>query len=191
MAFWVAFLTGIGLSMDAVAASISTSSTARRIGVWDALKIAFLFGFFQALMPALGYAFGVAFRGWIEALDHWVAFILLGFIGAKMIYESFHDQDNKLVEDPFGTVRLLILSIATSIDALAAGVSFSLLGISLPITVAIIGLVTFSLCLPAVWIGKRLGVVMAKRAELLGGLLLIAIGFKILIEHLSASPTTR
>lgn len=186
MAFWIAFITGVGLSMDAVAASISTSSGARRIGVWDALKIAFLFGFFQALMPALGYAFGVAFRDWIEALDHWAAFILLGLIGAKMIYESFQGQNSEIAENPFGAVRLLVLSIATSIDALAAGVSFSLLGIPLLSTVAIIGLVTFSLCLPAVWIGKRLGMVMARRAEFIGGLLLIGIGFKILIEHLSA-----
>ena len=139
-------------------------------------------------MPALGYAGGVAFSGWPESLDHWAAFILLGLIGAKMIYESRWGIEENCDEtgDPFGTPRLLLLAVATSIDALAVGISFSLLGVSLPVTVAVIGLVTFSLCLPAVWLGKQLGERMAKRAELAGGLVLVAIGCKILVEHLAA-----
>jgi putative Mn2+ efflux pump MntP len=185
MFLWVTLVTGVGLSMDAVAASISTSTSARRVGWPQALKMALFFGLFQALMPAVGYACGVAFRGWFEALDHWVAFALLGFIGAKMIYESMRESEVEEEDNPFSTPKLLLLSVATSLDALAVGVSFSLLGISLLTTVAVIGLVTFSLCLPAVWLGKRLGSVMAKRAEVLGGLVLIAIGCKILIEHLS------
>lgn len=172
--------------MDAAAASISSSTAARRVGWLQALKMSLFFGLFQALMPAVGYACGVAFRGWFEALDHWVAFGLLGFIGAKMIYESRRADEDKEEDDPFSTSRLLLLSVATSLDALAVGVSFSLLGISLLTTVTVIGLVTFSLCLPAVWLGKRLGSVMAKRAEVLGGVVLIVIGCKILIEHLSA-----
>lgn len=184
MYLWVAFVTGLGLSMDAVAASISSSTAARRVGWPQAAKAALLFGLFQAIMPAVGYALGVAFRGWLEFLDHWVAFALLGAIGAKMIYESRRDDEGAEDRDPFGTPRLLLLSVATSLDALAVGVSFSLLGISLLTTVAVIGLVTFSLCLPAVWLGKRLGSAMAKRAEVLGGVVLIAIGCKILVEHL-------
>jgi manganese efflux pump family protein len=136
MFLWVALVTGLGLSMDAVAASISSSTAARRVAWPQALKAALLFGLFQALMPALGYAGGVALGGWLESLDHWVAFILLG--------------------------------------------------VSLPVTVAVIGLVTFSLCLPAVWLGKRLGERMAKRAELAGGLVLVGIGCKILVEQLAA-----
>ena len=185
---WVALVTGLGLSMDAVAASISSSTCARRAGWPQALKAAFLFGLFQALMPALGYAAGAAFHAWLQTLDHWVAFILLGLIVSKMVYESRrNDEDDcEEISDPFGTGRLLLLAVATSIDALAVGISFSLLGVALPLTVAVIGLVTFSLCLPAVWLGKQLGTRMAKRAELAGGLVLIAIGAKILIEHLSA-----
>lgn len=185
MSFWFALITGIGLSMDAVAASLSSSTAARRVGWPQAVKMAAFFGLFQALMPAIGYACGFAFQGWLKAVDHWVAFALLGFIGAKMIYESRRADVEKL-SDPFSTPRLLLLSIATSIDALAVGISFSLLGVSLLMTILVIGIVTFSLCLPAVWIGKRLGALMARRAELIGGLVLIGIGCKILIEHLSA-----
>jgi len=186
MSFWFAFITGVGLSMDAVAASVSSSTAARQVGWSQAVKTALFFGLFQALMPAVGYACGIAFRGWFESFDHWVAFVLLSFIGVKMIYESRRSDDDKKPGDPFSTPRLLLLSVATSLDALAVGVSFSLLGMSLLMTIVIIGLVTFSLCLPAVWLGKSLGVVMAKRAELLGGLVLIGIGSKILIEHLTA-----
>jgi manganese efflux pump family protein len=185
MIAWVTLVTGVGLSMDAVAASISSSTAARRVGWARALKMPALFGLFQALMPAVGYAFGAAFRGWFESLDHWVAFVLLGFLGAKMIYEAGRERDES-ADDPFGTAKLLLLSVATSVDALVVGVSFSLLGLSLFTTVAVIGSVTFILCLPAVWLGRRLGERMAKRAEVLGGIALIAIGFKILVEHLSA-----
>ena len=188
MNLWVSLVTGLGLSMDAVAASISSSTTAaRRVGWAQAFKMAAFFGIFQALMPALGYACGLAFRGWFESVDHWVAFTLLGLIGAKMIHESRRGEDvTDSRSDPFSTHQVLLLSVATSVDALAAGLSFSLLGVSLLMTVTVIGVVTFALCLPAVWLGKRLGVVMAKRAELFGGIVLIALGLKILIEHLSA-----
>jgi putative Mn2+ efflux pump MntP len=185
MNFWFALITGIGLSMDAVAASVSSSTAARHVGWPQALKMSAFFGLFQAIMPALGYACGFAFQGWLKSVDHWIAFALLGFIGAKMIHES-RRKDSEEVSDPFATPKLLLLSIATSIDALAVGVSFSLLGISLLMTVLVIGVVTFSLCLPAVWLGKRLGTLMAKRAELFGGVALICIGCKILIEHLSS-----
>ncbi len=185
MWFWFALVTGAALSMDAVAVSISSSMTARRVRWPQAVKMAAFFGLFQAVMPALGYACGLAFRGWVEAVDHWIAFALLGLIGAKMIYESRREGDDSQ-NDPFSTPRLLLLSVATSIDALAVGVSFSLLGIPLLVTVAVIGVVTFALCLPAVWMGKRLGKLMAKRAEMLGGVVLIIIGIKILVEHLSA-----
>jgi manganese efflux pump family protein len=185
MWLWFALVTGAALSMDAVAASISSSMTARRVGWPQAVKMAAAFGLFQAVMPAIGYACGLAFRGWVEAIDHWIAFALLGLIGARMIYESRRGDDDSQ-SDPFSTRRLLLLSVATSIDALAVGVSFSLLGVPLLVTVAVIGAVTFALCLPAVWLGKRLGKLMAKRAELLGGIVLIIIGVKILIEHLNA-----
>lgn len=184
MFLWVAFVTGVGLSMDAVAASISSSTCARRVGWREAFKTASFFGLAQALMPAVGYACGTAFRGWLESVDHWVAFSLLTLIGAKMIRESRRAGDACEEGDPFGTPRLLLLSVATSVDALAVGVGFSLLGVPLPPAAAVIGLVTFGLCLPAVWLGQRLGSRVSRHAELLGGLVLIAIGTKILIEHL-------
>jgi putative Mn2+ efflux pump MntP len=185
MWFWFALVTGAALSMDAVAVSISSSIAARRVEWPQAVRMAACFGVFQAAMPALGYACGLAFRGWVEAVDHWIAFALLALIGTKMIYESRRGHEDSQ-SDPFSTHRLLLLSVATSIDALAVGVSFSLLGVSLLPTIAVIGAVTFALCLPAVWLGKRLGRLMAKRAEMLGGVVLIIIGLKILIEHLSA-----
>jgi manganese efflux pump family protein len=185
MWFWFALATGAALSMDAVAVSISSSMTAARRVSWpQAFKMAACFGFFQAGMPTVGYACGLAFRGWVEAIDHWIAFALLGLIGAKMIYESRREEADA-ENDPFSTRNLLLLAVATSIDALAVGISFSLVGVPLLATVAIIGLVTFALCLPAVWLGKRLGKLLAKRAELLGGIVLILIGLRILVEHLS------
>jgi manganese efflux pump family protein len=188
MNFWFALITGIGLSMDSVAASLSSSAAVSRpLGWSQPLKMATSFALFQAVMPAIGYACGLAFQDWFKAIDHWVAFALLGLIGAKMIHESRQEEDERDPDsDPFATPRLLLLSVATSVDALAVGVSFSLLGVSLLMTVAIIGSVTFILCLPAVWLGKQLGALMARRAELLGGLALIGIGCKILIEHLTA-----
>ena len=179
------FLTAFGLAMDAVAVSISSGISVPEVRVFDALKMAFCFGFFQALMPAIGYLAGTQFGGQIAAYDHWVAFLLLGFLGVKLIKDSANAGEEK-VHSPFHTNKLLVLGIATSIDALAVGVSFSLLDIGLIQTVATIGIVTFALCLPAVWFGAKLGKSMAKRADLLGGVILIGIGTKILIEHLIA-----
>ncbi len=178
-------LTAIGLAMDAVAVSISSGLSVRDVKFSQALKMALCFGFFQALMPWLGFLAGAQFRGEVEAYDHWVAFFLLSFLGVKLIKDSA-DAGEEKVDSPFRTNKLLVLGIATSIDALAVGVSFSLLEIGLLETVATIGLVTFALCLPAVWFGARLGKRMAKRADLVGGVILIGIGAKILIEHLIA-----
>ncbi len=178
-------LTAIGLAMDAVAVSISSGLSVRDVKFSQALKMALCFGFFQALMPWLGYLAGAQFRGDVEAYDHWVAFFLLSFLGVKLIKDSA-DAGEEKVDSPFCTNKLLVLGIATSIDALAVGVSFSLLEIGLLETVATIGLVTFALCLPAVWFGAKLGKRMAKRADVVGGVILIGIGAKILIEHLIA-----
>ena len=177
------FLTAVGLAMDAVAVSISSGISVPEVRASQALKMALCFGFFQALMPAIGYLAGEQFSGQIAAYDHWVAFLLLGFLGVKLIRDSAQAGEEK-VHSPFRTNKLLVLGIATSIDALAVGVTFSLLEIGLLQTVATIGGVTFALCLPAVWFGARLGKSMAKRADVLGGVILIGIGTKILIEHL-------
>lgn len=183
--FLTTLFTALGLSMDAVAVSISSGMSVREIKISQALKMALCFGIMQAVMPCLGYVAGVQFRGQLEAYDHWVAFLLLGYLGIKMILDSRGAGEAPL-DSPFATRKLLLLGVATSIDALAVGVSFSLLAISLAETVVTIGVVTFALCLPAVWFGARLGKSMAKRADILGGAILIIMGCKILIEHLIA-----
>jgi manganese efflux pump family protein len=178
-------LTAFGLSMDAVAVSITSGLSARSLRWTDALKMALLFGVFQAAMPGLGYAAGNAFQAWIGAVDHWVAFIVLGAIGGKMIIESIRQRDSAgAAPSSFETRKLLVLAVATSIDALAVGLTLSLLGNSLVVAMFIFGLTTFTLCLPAVWLGARLGAKSARWAEIGGGIILISIGLKILIEHL-------
>ncbi len=145
--------------------------------------MAVFFGVFQAVMPLGGYLLGALFADTLAAYDHWIAFTLLSALGIKLILES-RNAGEKKVASPFRTNKLLVLAIATSLDAFAVGISFSLLEISLVETVSVIGMVTFLLCLPAVWFGARLGKSMAKRAEIFGGIVLILIGSKILIEHL-------
>ena len=183
--FFTTLVTALGLAMDAVAVAIASGLSVKTLKWQDALKMALFFGIFQALMPMGGYFVGAFFANALAAFDHWIAFVLLCALGIKMILESKNAAEERVVS-PFRNNKLLILSIATSLDAFAVGISFSLLEISLIKTVTIIGLVTFLLCLPAVWFGARLGKSMAKRAEVFGGLVLILIGSKILIEHLAS-----
>lgn len=184
MSYLTILLTGFGLSMDAVAVSITSGVTLAPPRRRNALKMALWFGVFQALMPAVGYALGSAFKDWVAAFDHWIAFVLLAAIGGKMIHEALGQaSEERDTVDPFTPRRLTVLAVATSIDALAVGVSFSFLDIGLWQTVAVIGLTTFALCYPAVLLGRRLGDLFSKRAELAGGLVLVAMGVKILVEH--------
>jgi manganese efflux pump family protein len=180
-------LTAIGLAMDAVAVAIASGLSVKDLKLSDAFKMAAVFGAFQALMPLLGYLlaswFTASNAAWLKDYDHWIAFILLGGIGIKMILDARTAADEK-VHSPFRTNKLIVLGIATSLDAFAVGVTFSLMEAGLAATVIIIGVITFLLCLPAVWFGARLGKLYAKRAEILGGVVLIGIGSKILIEHL-------
>lgn len=175
--------TALGLAMDAVAVAIASGLSVKVLKWQDALRMALFFGFFQALMPLGGYFVGAFFTSALAAYDHWIAFVLLSALGVKMILESRNAAEEK-VASPFRNNKLLVLSIATSLDAFAVGISFSLLEINLTETVTVIGVVTFLLCLPAVWFGARLGKSMAKRAEVFGGVVLILIGSKILVEHL-------
>jgi putative Mn2+ efflux pump MntP len=184
MSFFTILLTGVGLSMDAVAVSVSSGMAPVRHRHRAALKMAFWFGAFQALMPAAGYYLGVAVRDWVAAVDHWIAFGLLAVVGGKMIHEAFSGDDRDArPRDPFAVPQLAMLALATSIDALAVGISFSLLDIGLAETVAVIGVTTFALCYPAVLLGGRLGEVFSKRAEFVGGVVLVGIGLRILVEH--------
>ncbi len=177
-------LIAIGLAMDSFAASITSGVTIKDLKLNNALKIAIFFGGFQALMPLVGWFAGIGARDFISGIDHWIAFGLLTIIGSKMIYESFKVRSEKKRIDPLSIHVLLILAIATSIDALAVGISFAFLGIAIVTPAIIIGVITFSLSFLGVYLGNRVGPFFEKKMEIVGGLILIGIGIKILIEHL-------
>lgn len=179
-------LIAVGLSMDAFAVAVVTGSVYKGFKVRHALRMALFFGGFQAIMPVIGYLAGMSLKDYIEAYDHWVAFALLFFVGGKMIYESFQIEAVERSRDPSSLLVLLTLSFATSIDALAVGITLSLLKTSILLAVTIIGLVTFVLSYCGVAVGKRFGHFCESKVEIVGGLILIAIGVKIVIEHLSA-----
>ena len=186
-------LISIGLSMDAFAVSITNGAMINKATVSEGIRIGLFFGGFQALMPLIGWSVGIKFQRYISALDHWIALILLSIIGIKMIYDSIKEskehKDEIACDYSQGEKRCLnnktltILSIATSIDALAVGVSFAFLKVSILSTITIIGTITFIICFIGVVIGKKCGELLKKRAEILGGLVLIFIGIKIFIEH--------
>lgn len=184
------WLLAIGLAMDCLAVSIASGIILRRIQWRPMLVIAFFFGLFQAIMPLLGWLGASMFSHLIESIDHWVAFAILVFLGGRMIIESFKEEDCCRRFDPRKLKVVLTLAVATSIDALAIGVSFAFLGISscsqiLP-SVGIIGFVSSVMSLCGLIFGIKFGCGIARklRAELWGGIILIAIGIKILIEHI-------
>lgn len=175
-------LIAVGVSMDAFAVSLAKGISAREVKMKHALTAGVWFGGFQAMMPTLGYFLGLGFATFIGQWDHWVAWALLSLIGANMVKESFSD-DNEEVSHSFRFWHMFTLAIATSIDALAVGVSFAFLEMSIWMPVAIIGLTTMMFSIAGVLLGKKVGERFKSRAELLGGLVLIGIGCKILIEH--------
>ena len=185
MGFFELFLIGIGLSMDAFAVAICKGLGMERINKRDALLLALFFGGFQALMPLTGYLLGSRFASYIERWDHWIAFVLLAFIGGNMIRESREQEEEEAKH--CGSIRyreLFTLAVATSIDALAVGVPFAFLGVHIAPAVTLIGCTTFVLTLVGVWVGNLFGSRYKSRAELTGGIILILIGVKILLEHL-------
>ncbi|MBR6502346.1 MAG: manganese efflux pump [Clostridia bacterium] len=181
------FLTGIGLSMDAFAVAICKGLKMQKLNYKQMGLIALFFGGFQALMPLIGWLLGSSFKTYIEDFDHWIAFGLLMFIGGKMAIESFKSDDDDCC-GCFDVKELFIMAIATSIDALAVGVAFAIDGIdTLPqilISILIIGATTFVLSAIGVVLGHKFGAVYKSKAELVGGIILILIGAKILLEHL-------
>ncbi len=181
--FVTIFVLALALAMDAFAVSIVSGAMYRKLHVRHAIRMALFFGGFQALMPLVGSLAGLALKGYVARYDHWIAMALLTAVGAKMIYESFKIEQAGDKFDPASLVVLLALAVATSIDALAVGVTLSLVTGSIFAAVAIIGLVTFALSYAGVHIGKRFGHFFESRIEAAGGIVLIAIGLKILIEH--------
>lgn len=176
---------GLGLAADAFAVSLSSGITIKYMKINKALKIALFFGGFQALMPVMGWLVGLSFRDVISAIDHWLAFGLLALLGAKMIYESLQEEAGKTRFNPLDPWTLLSLSIATSLDAFAVGIGFSILKASIVTAVTVIGLITFFLSFIGTFIGHWFGDFFQDKVEMVGGCILILIGLKILIEHLS------
>ena len=177
------FLLAVGLSMDAFAVSVCKGLSVARVRKSNMFACGAYFGGFQALMPLLGYLLGARFQSMIESIDHWIAFALLLLIGVNMIREALGDDEEKL-DASFGVKTMLLLAVATSIDALAVGVTFAFLTVRIVPAVCFIGAVTFVLSALGVKLGGVFGMKWKRRAELAGGAILVLIGLKILLEHL-------
>ncbi|MBQ8174650.1 MAG: manganese efflux pump [Clostridia bacterium] len=177
------FLLAVGLAMDAFAVSVCKGLASPRVGIKQAALCGVWFGGFQALMPFIGYLLGRAFAVYIESFDHWVAFVLLGVIGISMIREAF-DKDEGETNASFAPRVMLVMAIATSIDALAAGITLAMPGVNIVLALALIGGITFALSAVGVKIGNVFGARYRFAAELCGGIILILLGAKILLEHL-------
>ena len=182
MGFLEILIIGIGLSMDAFAVSVCKGLSTRKLQIRHALICGGYFGFFQGLMPFIGYVLGVQFKSKIENIDHWIAFILLVLIGANMIKEAFEDEES--CDPDFSFKAMLPLAVATSIDALAIGVTFAFLDVSIYYAITIIALTTFIISMSGVKIGHVFGMKYKSKAEIAGGVILILMGVKILLEHL-------
>jgi len=177
-------IIGLGLAMDAFAVSIAAGAGYRQLKIRHAIRMALFFGAFQAMMPVIGWLAAATFKEQITACDHWVAFGILLAIGIKMIYEAFRIDRATNPSNPANLAVLLTLAVATSIDALAVGITLTLVTDSVAAAVIIIGLITFALSWLGCFIGKQIGHLFENRIEIIGGCILIAIGVKILIEHI-------
>lgn len=187
MGFVELFLIAVGLSMDAFAVSVCKGLCMKRLDIRRAVVIALFFGVFQMVMPLVGWALGTQFEQYITPIDHWIAFVLLGFIGGKMLWEAFRgkgDETTCEIEEKLDIPELTMLAVATSIDALAVGITFAFLGVDIVPSVILIGATTFVLALVGVAVGHRFGARYEKLANVVGGVVLVLIGTKILLEHL-------
>ena len=174
---------GIGLAMDAFAVSVCKGLSMKKIKWKKAIIIALYFGIFQAVMPLIGFFLGLTFQDLVTSIDHWIAFVLLAIIGGNMIKESFDDENEKR-NDSVDFKVMIVLALATSIDALAVGITFAFLQTKILMPILFIGIITFLISLLGVKIGNKFGDKFQNKAELFGGIVLILIGLKILLEHL-------
>ncbi len=184
MIFVEAFLLGIALSMDAFAVSVCKGLGMKKVNIKQAFIIALFFGGAQALMPLIGWMLGSQFMVYIESVDHWIAFGLLAFIGGKMLWDVIRGDDGCAECADFDIKELFVMAIATSIDALATGIAIACSGDNIWLSIAMIGAVTFCMCIGGVFIGNKFGTKYKNRATVAGGVILILIGLKILLEHL-------
>ena len=176
------FILAVGLSMDAMAVAVCKGLSVQKLKFRHALITGLYFGGFQAAMPLLGYFLGRQFQAYIESVDHWIAFVLLGVIGANMIKESFGEAEE--CNCSFCPRAMLPMAVATSIDALAVGVTFAFLKVDIAPAVTFIGVITFSLSAVGVYVGHLFGAKFKSKAERIGGIVLILMGLRILLEHL-------
>ena len=179
------FLIGVGLSMDAFAVSICKGLSMQKVKKRDVFIIALFFGGFQALMPFIGWFLGRGFESYITSIDHWIAFILLSIIGGKMVKDAFSTENSENCNEGVGFKTMIVLAIATSIDALAVGITFAFLNVNLILAIALIGSITFFLSVIGTKVGNVFGDRYENKAELFGGVILIFLGIKILLEHLN------
>jgi putative Mn2+ efflux pump MntP len=186
MSLWEIILIAVGLSMDAFAVAISIGLSVRRAGFREMAIVGLYFGFFQALMPTAGYFLGLGFASKITSFDHWIAFVLLGFIGGKMIKDSFGKEESQTEnrENPFGFLKMFTLAVATSIDAFAVGITFALFKVHIITSALLIGAITFGISMSGVKIGDIFGAKFKSKAEFAGGTVLVLLGIKIVIEHI-------
>ncbi len=183
MSLFTLFVTAVGLSMDAFAVSICKGLAMKKLSWKKALIIGLWFGGFQALMPSVGYLLGSRFEKYVTSIDHWIAFVLLALIGINMIREALSGEEEN-ANDSVDFKTMLLLAIATSIDALAVGVTYAFLQVRIVPAVSFIGIITFSLSIVGVKIGNVFGLKYKTKAEIAGGLILLLMGTKILLEHL-------
>ena len=183
MSFLELLLIAVGLSMDAFSVSVCKGLTTRKFSLRMALTCGLWFGFFQALMPVVGYFLGEQFQGLIDAFGQWIAFGLLALIGANMIREAYSKEEDTPTDNSLGVRTMLLLAVATSIDALAVGITFACIEVEIWSSVMVIGLTTFVFSVLGVRIGNVFGSKFKKNAEVFGGIILILIGLKILLEH--------
>lgn len=176
------FSLAVGLSMDAFAVSVCKGLAMKKLTVKKMIIVGLWFGGFQAFMPVIGYMLGVQFKSRITAIDHWIAFLLLGIIGLNMIRDS-RSEEEESASDSLAVKDMLILAVATSIDALAVGITFAFLNVNIFRAVSFIGVITFILSITGVKAGNVFGTRYKAKAELAGGIILILLGFKILLEH--------
>ncbi|NLB96763.1 MAG: manganese efflux pump [Armatimonadetes bacterium] len=185
MDFPTLLLIALGLAMDASAVALSVGFALRRLTFRPVFRLSFHFGLFQALMLIIGWAAGKSVHAYIQAYDHWVAFILLAYIGGRMIQAGLSDQEEEaIVKDPTRGARLVMLSVATSIDAMAVGLLLALMGVSIWYPSLVIGIVAALCTLLALFVGHCCGAALGRRMEVVGGSVLIAIGFRILYQHI-------
>lgn len=175
----------LGLGMDAFAVSICKGLSMKKMNWKKALIIGLYFGGFQAIMPVLGYSLSKGFENFVTSIDHWIAFILLSIIGGKMVKDAFSPENSENCNEDVGFKTMIVLAIATSIDALAVGITFAFLNVNLILAIALIGSITFFLSVIGTKVGNIFGDRYENKAELLGGVILIFLGIKILLEHLN------